>query len=93
MIPFPAGLKLIQDPEIGFCLVAEEYISEGNLLGKAFIPAPELYPPFHTLVLGGFLSHNENPNCTIQKMDDFWRLWSIQDLRENEIISIDYRLL
>jgi len=88
-----SSLLTIKPSEIeGLGLFAIEDIKSGVVLGISHIEDDRFENGYIRTPLGGFINHNETPNCRVDYEDDIGRVITTRSIEQGEEMTTTYDL-
>ncbi len=92
--PLPEYLSIGPSSIHGAGIFAIEDIPKDIIIGITHIYDPEFQHDFIRTPLGGFINHNENPNCELieDENDDYKRIKTIKKINEGEELTLKYSI-
>ena len=93
--PLPDSLTIKESKIEGLGLFALEPIAKGTNLGITHVDHDGLLNLEKDLIrtpLGGFINHSEKPNCELVWMHFGYKLWTLEDIKKGEELTLKYKM-
>jgi hypothetical protein len=87
--PLPKNLTIKSSGIEGLGIFATDNIDKMSDLGVSHITIGK---ELHRTPLGGFLNHNEKPNCQKIEVDGKYYVQTLEDIKKGEELTLKYTL-